>query len=150
MSKTIIKMNRVVFLLNILIVVVVSAGPAWKEVQRGSGLKIGMGGGKNSSSSRGNGIKLGGSTRGVRITTTTMAPEEDHIVHPPTVSTPNSGVAHLHVGMVVPYKSFGTREYTKAITSAKYSVQRKLKLFKFHDIQVHIVMKEMTPSPTGK
>ncbi|RZB41662.1 hypothetical protein BDFB_011116 [Asbolus verrucosus] len=26
---------------------------------------------------------------------------------------------------------------------------RKLKLFKHHDIQVHIVMKELTPSPTG-
>lgn len=149
MSKKVFNMNVVVFLLNVLIVVVVSGGPAWKEVQRGGGLKIGSGGVKNTTSSRGNGIKLGGSTRGVRLTTTTIIPEEDHI-YPPTVPTSNSGIVHLHVGMVVPYKSFGVREYTKAVTSAKYSVQRKLKLFKHHDIQVHIDMKELTPSPTGK
>lgn len=81
-------MNVLVIILNILIVVVVSGGPAWKEVQRGSGLKIGQGQ-KNISSTRGNGLKIGG-TRGSRLTTTTIQPEEDHI-NPPTVPTSNNG-----------------------------------------------------------
>lgn len=33
-------MNIVVFLLNVLVVLVVSGGPAWKDVQRGGGLKV--------------------------------------------------------------------------------------------------------------
>ncbi|KAK9880732.1 hypothetical protein WA026_013056 [Henosepilachna vigintioctopunctata] len=142
-------MNVVVFLLNILIVVVVSGGPAWKEEgRRGMGLKIGNAG-KSNISSRANGLRLGGSTRGSR-TTTALTPTEDEHIPPPTVPTSPSSADHLHVGMVVPYKSFGVREYTKAITSAKYNLQRKLKIFKNHDIQVHIVMKELTPSPTGR
>lgn len=149
LTNYIINMNVVVFILNILIVVVVSGGPAWKEVQRGGGLKIGSGSGKNLTASRGNGIKIGGSTRGSRITTTTtMLPEEDHI-NPPTISTSEPGITHLHVGMAVPYKSFGVREYNKAISNAKYTVHRKLKMFKHYDIKVHIVMKELTPTPTG-
>lgn len=142
-------MNKVVFILNILIVVVVSGGPAWKEVQRGSGIKIGTGS-KNATSPRGNGIRVGGSTRGVRITSTSLPEEYVDIVHTSTVATVKQGQHKLlHVGMVVPYKSFGVREYTKAVTSAKHNLQRKLKLFKTHDVQVHIVMKELTPSPTG-
>lgn len=141
-------MKVVVILLNVLIVAVVSGGPAWKDDgRRGSGLKIGSGG-KNNVSSRANGLRLGGSTRGSR-TTTALTPSEEDYVPPPTAPTSPSSVSHLHVGMVVPYKSFGVREYTKAITSSKYNLQRKLKIFKNHDIQVHIVMKELTPSPTG-
>lgn len=60
------------------------------------------------------------------------------------------GLKVLDVGIVVPYKSFEVREYTKAITFAKKTVHRKLKAFKYDDINVHIVMKEMTPSPTGE
>lgn len=140
-------MNVLVFLLNVLVVVVVSGGPAWKEVQRGGGLKIGSGGGRNSSLSRGNGIKIG-TSKGGRISTT-MIPEEDHL-SPPT-ATATSGDKHtlLNVGMVLPSKLFGVREYIKAISSAKYNLQRKLSLFKNHDIKVHIVLKEITPSPTG-
>ncbi|KAL3284513.1 hypothetical protein HHI36_018671 [Cryptolaemus montrouzieri] len=142
-------MNVVIFLLNVLIVVVVSGGPSWKEEgRRGSGLKIGSGG-RNNVSSRANGLRLGGSTRGSRTTTAITPTEEQHVAPPTASASPNYG-NHLHVGMVVPYKSFGVREYTKAITSAKYNLQRKLKLFKNHDIQVHIVMKELTPSPTGR
>lgn len=146
-----VKMKSVVFFLTILIAVVVSGGPAWKDqnVQRGSGLKIGQGGAKNTTSSRGNGIRLGSGNRGSRTTTTTTPPEEDHIQTPstPTFST---GLSQLHLGMVVPYKSFGVREYTKAVTSAKYNVARKLpELFKKYDLSVHTTMKELTPSPTG-
>lgn len=138
-------------ILNIVVVVlaIASGGPAWKEVHRGGGIKVGSGGSKNSSSLRGNGIKLGGSTRGTRLSTTTMPPEEDHIIHPPTVVTSQEDSIHLHVGMVVPYKAFGTREYNKAVTSAKYIVQRKLNFLKNYHINVHIMMKPMSPSPTG-
>lgn len=144
-------MNPVILFVDMMVVVLVGVigGPTWKEVHRGGGLKIGTGGSKNTSSLRGNGIKLGGSTRGVRISTTSMAPEEDHIIHPPTVATSQGDLFHLHVGMVVPYKAFGTREYNKAVNSAKYIVQRKLNFLKNYDISVHIMMKPMSPSPTG-
>lgn len=56
----------------------------------------------------------------------------------------------LHIGLVVPYKSFGTREYTKAVTSAIAGLTRKLTLFRSHELKVHLVMKELTPSPTSK
>ncbi|ENN73176.1 hypothetical protein YQE_10230, partial [Dendroctonus ponderosae] len=140
------------FALNLLVVSVVSGGPAWKEVQRGGGLKIGEKGGRNASSLRGNGIKIGSGGRGLRstTTTTTSVPEEEFI-HPPTSpSDRNGGIKHLNIGIVLPYKSFGVRDYTKAITTTKSLIARKLKLFKSHDIQVHIVMKALTPSPTGE
>lgn len=144
-------MNFIILLLNILmaVFVIVSGVSSWKEVHRGGGLKIGKAGSKNSTSLRGNGIKLGGSTRGVRLSTTTMAPEEDHIIHPPTIATSHGNLKHLHIGMVVPYKAFGTREYNKAVNSAKYIVQRKLSFLKEYDFSVHIMMKPMSPSPTG-
>lgn len=146
------KMKSEVFFLTILIAVVVSGGPAWKDqsVQRGGGIKLGQGSLKNATSSRGSGIKLGNANRGLRTTSTTSLPEEEHL---PTPSPPSysSGVSQLHLGMVVPYKSFGAREYTKAVTSAKYNVARKMPdLFKKYDLAVHTSMKELTPSPTGK
>lgn len=137
--------------LNIITIVltVIRGVPSWKEVHRGGGLKIGSSGNKSNNSLRGNGIKLGGSTRGIRMSTTTMAPEEDHIIHPPTVAISQGSLFHLHVGMVVPFKAFGTREYNKAVNNAKYIVQRKLNFLKNYDINVHIMMKPMSPSPTG-
>lgn len=143
-------MNVVIFLMNVLIVVVVSGGPAWKDIQRGGGLKVGQGGGKNANGSRGNGLRIG-SGRGIRVSTTTLSPAEEEQVQmqTPTIPTSYSGLKPLHVGIVVPYKSFGVREYVKASTFAKHNLQRKLKLFKEYDIQVHINMKELTPSPTG-
>lgn len=140
-------MNVVIFLLNVLIVVVVSGGPAWKDNQRGGGLKVGQGGGKNADGSRGNGLRVGGGQR-IRLSTTTFSPVEEDQVQTPAVPTNLSGLKQLHVGIVLPSKSFGVREYTKASTFAKHSLQRKLKLFKEYDIQVHINMKELTPSPT--
>lgn len=56
----------------------------------------------------------------------------------------------LQVGLVVPYKSFGTRDYTKAVTSAISGLQRKLNLFKRYDLKVRYAMKELTPSPMGE
>ncbi|XP_060534874.1 glutamate receptor ionotropic, NMDA 2B [Cylas formicarius] len=147
-------MKLTMFAFNLLVASVVSGGPAWKEVQRGGGLKIGAEkGGRNVSSSRGNGIKLGGGSRGMRsTTTTTSSPEiEDHVQPPTAAPSDRGGRAHhhLHVGMVVPSKSFGVREYTKAITTTKSIIQRKLKLFKKYEIEVHIAMNPMTPSPTA-
>lgn len=109
--------------------------------------QVGTGAGKNASGSRGNGLRVGTGRATRTSTTTVQPPEEPHTYAAPTSS---SGMRHLNVGIVVPYKSFGVREYTKATTSAKYNLARKLKLFKKHDIQVRIVMKEMTPSPTGE
>lgn len=108
--------------------------------------------GRNNTSARSSGIKLGSNARILRSTTTsTVPPEEDHL-YPPTSSSSdgNKRITPLNIGIVVPYKSFGVREYTKAITTTKSLIARKLKLFKTHDIQVHIVMKQMTPSPTGE
>lgn len=119
----------------------------WKQLHRKLSFQVGTGAGKNASGSRGNGLRIG-TGRATRTSTTTMQPpEEPHTYAAPTSS---SGMRHLNVGIVVPYKSFGVREYTKATTSAKYNLARKLKLFKKFDIQVRIVMKEMTPSPTGE
>lgn len=56
---------------------------------------------------------------------------------------------------MVPYKSFGVREYNKAINTATHTLQRstrgpKLGLFQRYDLYVKIAMKELTPSPTGE
>ncbi|KAG7211418.1 hypothetical protein KM043_010706 [Ampulex compressa] len=56
--------------------------------------------------------------------------------------------------MMVPYKSFGVRDYTKAIARAINTLQRssrapRLGLFQKYDIHVKIGMQELTPSPTA-
>ncbi|XP_025836924.1 glutamate receptor ionotropic, NMDA 2B [Agrilus planipennis] len=135
------------YLTNLLLTValallVVSGGPAWNKsnaVTRAPALKIGSGSSRNASLGRGNGLRIGSSRSG-RTTTTTPAP-----VINPTTST-NQKI--LQLGLVVPQKSFGVREYTKAVNNAKLSLSRKLpSLFKKYDLQVRIVMKELTPSP---
>lgn len=57
--------------------------------------------------------------------------------------------------MMVPYKTFGVRDYTKAVTSAINMLQKstrgpRLGLFQNHDIHVKISMMELTPSPTSE
>lgn len=145
-----IKMNFVVFYLTLMIAVVVSGGPAWKDtnIQRAGGLKVGHERNRTVTTSRGNGLKLGTGNRASRMTTT-AAPEDT--VHTPSITTLTNEISQLHVGMVVPHKAFGVREYNKAISSAKYNLQRKLvELWKTYDLQIRFVMKELTPSPTGK
>jgi hypothetical protein len=66
-----------------------------------------------------------------------------------------SPTTKLHIGLVVPSKSFGVREYTKAFHAAITGLQtrtrgRKLKMFYKHDISPIYDMKPLTPSPTGK
>lgn len=152
------KMNFICFSLMLLIAVVVSGGPAWKDqnVQRGGGLKIGQGGSKNVTGTRSNGLRLSSIGRVSRSTTTTTPPFEEYIQTPATSSSNNNinnnnHNKQLYIGLVVPYKSFGTREYTKAFTQTKNILVRKLvNMFKYYELQYHTVMKELTPSPKGK
>lgn len=131
-----------------------------KDVQRGTGIKLSSGRNLNSTGSRGTGLKLNFAGRGGGRQTT-IGPDNENFSSSVT-STPAPVIplvehedghhnTNLHVGLVVPYKSFGVREYTKAVTSAKAGLQRKLgRLFRKYDLQVHLSMKELTPSPTCK
>jgi hypothetical protein len=72
------------------------------------------------------------------------------VTQPPTPS-----ITKLHIGLVVPSKSFGVREYTKAFRASITGLQtrtrgRKLKMFYKYDINPRYDMKPLTPSPTGK
>ncbi|XP_071052349.1 glutamate receptor ionotropic, NMDA 2B isoform X6 [Onthophagus taurus] len=150
-------MNFVAFSLTLLVAAVVSGGPAWKEttIQRGGGLKIGTThvNGRNVSAPRGTGIKVGSGGRGFR-TTTTMIPFVVEEPPPATFLATTSAssitdeVRQMYVGMVVPHTTFGRREYVKAFQNTKRELGKKLgKLFERYDMQSHIVMKELTPSP---
>lgn len=128
---------------------------AWnneKAVQRGSGIKLNAANSKNGTGSRGTGLKLNFAGRsGGR--STTAAPDfynSTIVTTAPVVLTNNASSKNLNVGLVVPYKNFGYREYTKAITSAKAGLQRKLVRFRNYELSVHLSMKERTPSPTGE
>lgn len=62
---------------------------------------------------------------------------------------------NLTVGLVLPYKSFDTRIYTKEFSSAIHWLQRNFKLHKnniFKNYEIHhiIDMKQLTPTPTGR
>lgn len=72
-----------------------------------------------------------------------------------TTESPTLATTKLHIGLVVPSKSFGVREYTKAFHAAISGMQtrtrgRKLKMFYKYDITPRYDMKSLTPSPTGK
>jgi len=62
----------------------------------------------------------------------------------------------LTVGLVVPYKSFGKRDYTRAVTNAISAVQRATVrsptpiLSREYELQGHLSMVVLTPSPKGK
>jgi hypothetical protein len=76
----------------------------------------------------------------------------------PVISTTEStaqSTTTLHIGLMVPSKSFGVREYTKAFHAAITGLQtrtrgRKLKMFYKYDISPRYDMKSLTPSPTGR
>lgn len=152
------KMIGKVVLSTILLAVITNAGWNGQNVQRGSGIKLTSAVGKNGTGARGSGLKLNFSGRGggSRVGSTSFPdPWNSSTVVAPTPPIVTYESSHhtneLHVGLVVPYKSFGVREYTKAVTSAKAGLQRKLgSLFKRYDLQVHLSMKELTPSPTCK
>lgn len=154
MCSAVIKMIGRVILSTILLAVVINAGWNGQSVQRGSGIKLTSAIGKNGTSARGSGLKLNFSGRGGGSRSTSLSElwnSSTMLVPTPPIVSHESDVHsnNLHVGLVVPYKSFGVREYTKAVTSAKSGLQRKLgRLFRRYDLQVHLSMKELTPSPT--
>ncbi|XP_043290042.1 glutamate receptor ionotropic, NMDA 2B isoform X2 [Venturia canescens] len=131
-----------------------------------SSIKIGTGtSSRGSGTGRGNsGVRIGegknpSSTRQRIIppTTTTTTPQPHYVQPTPphsSNSAKNASKIYLKVGMVVPYKFFGTREYTKAAMTAIHGLQKsargpRLELFNFYDFNVIIDMKELTPSPTN-
>ncbi|XP_058806930.1 glutamate receptor ionotropic, NMDA 2A-like isoform X5 [Phymastichus coffea] len=64
----------------------------------------------------------------------------------------SNGTKMLKVGLAVPYKSFGYREYTKAVSRVVTALQKSTKrpnlgLFQHYDIFVKVAMQELTPSP---
>lgn len=88
--------------------------------------------------------------------TTTTSTERFRRQQPAPASSVNrQGHQTLTVGLVLPYKSFDTRVYTKEFTSAIHGLQRIFKsrkdnIFKSYDIHHIIDMKQLTPTPTGQ
>ncbi|XP_057321766.1 glutamate receptor ionotropic, NMDA 2B isoform X2 [Microplitis mediator] len=146
------------------------------DVIRGeSGIKVGIHergilfktfgiGSSREGSGRSSGVRIGESKSNItryktavvtQASYTTVTPS--YYTHAPQLSmfnNSNQNITYLKVGMVVPYKSFGVREYTKAVTSAISTLQRstrgpRLEMFQRYDIHVLITMKELTPSPTA-
>ncbi|KAE8739462.1 hypothetical protein FOCC_FOCC015038, partial [Frankliniella occidentalis] len=93
-------------------------------------------------------------------TSTPTAPVEQDEVEGDHNRRPSAGWAsdadgkkRLRVGLVLPYKAFGTRDYTKALTTAISGVQRmssrgrNLQGSRGFDLQGRISMMPLTPSP---
>ncbi|KAI4486101.1 hypothetical protein M0804_006590 [Polistes exclamans] len=121
-----------------------------------SGVRIGEGGFPNSTRKRI--FTTTTTTTTTTIATTTMITttlQPPRFTYPPQSSLENANNnTYLKVGMMVPYKTFGVRDYTKAVTSAINTLQKstrgpKLGLFQQHGIRVKISMMELTPSPTS-
>ncbi|XP_011338404.1 glutamate receptor ionotropic, NMDA 2B isoform X6 [Ooceraea biroi] len=113
------------------------------------GLNVGRG---NSAVRIGEG-RLSNTTRQRSFPTTTTSPAHA-FTYAPQSSVEKTNITTLKVGMMVPYKSFGVREYNKAINTATHTLQKstrgpKLGLFQRYDLYVKIAMKELTPSPTA-
>ncbi|XP_015178931.1 PREDICTED: glutamate receptor ionotropic, NMDA 2B isoform X4 [Polistes dominula] len=121
-----------------------------------SGVRIGEGGFPNSTRKRIFTTTTTTTTTTIattRMITTTLQPPR--FTYPPqsSLENNNNNNTYLKVGMMVPYKTFGVRDYTKAVTSAINTLQKstrgpKLGLFQQHGIRVKISMMELTPSPT--
>ncbi|XP_070168092.1 glutamate receptor ionotropic, NMDA 2B isoform X3 [Polyergus mexicanus] len=141
----------------------VLGSPPGSTIREG-GIKVGTGRGtapKGINVGRGNSAvrigegRLSNTTRQRSFPTTTTTTSA-----PPARFTPQSSVGnnynvtYLRVGMMVPYKSFGQREYTRAVTSVISALQRstrgpRLGFLERYDLHVKIAMKELTPSPTA-
>lgn len=106
--------------------------------ERGGGIKIGGGavGGGGRDGARGGGVRLG--VDGLRRPRTSPAPPPPRL---PSVIT---------AALVVPHKSFGARDYTKAEKAALSKLPRKLKLFSHVRLNVTLSMQTLTPSPMCK
>ncbi|XP_054286010.1 glutamate receptor ionotropic, NMDA 2B isoform X4 [Macrosteles quadrilineatus] len=74
---------------------------------------------------------------------------------PPPTSYSSSRLPMLNVGLVVPQKSFGLREYNRAVSTAVQflnrtgSRTRQLSVFQRHQVQFTMVMNSLTPTPTA-
>lgn len=139
-------------------------GTGTGKTRDGTGLKLGE---KNREVST---IKIGTSSKSRDIGTPSTAKPETVGAAEPTKSSRVEEVLHsssggggevaaptfegkrnLKVGVVVPWRSFGAREYMKAFNGATSSLERKrLGLFKKYQIQAEFDLKVITPSPTGK
>ncbi|KYN08767.1 hypothetical protein ALC62_00223 [Cyphomyrmex costatus] len=139
----------------------VLGSPPGNTVREG-GIKIGNRGtvSKGVNVGRGNSAvrigegRLSNSTRQRSFPTTTTTTTSPTRFTPQSSVGNNYNITDLKVGMMVPYKSFGVREYTRAVTTAINTLQRstrgpRLGLFQRYDLHVKIAMKELTPSPTG-
>lgn len=74
---------------------------------------------------------------------------------PPSTIEFTNGTKLLKIGLSVPYKSFGSREYTKAVSKVVNALQKSTKrpnlsLFQHYDIYVKVSMQELTPSPMSE
>lgn len=107
--------------------------------ERGGGIKIGGGalGAGGREGARGTGVRIGGEGN-IRRPRTSPAP--------PPPRAPSTITAAL----VVPHKSFGARDYTKAEKAALSKLPRKLKLFSHVRLNVTLSMQGLTPSPMCK
>ncbi|XP_036141844.1 glutamate receptor ionotropic, NMDA 2B isoform X5 [Monomorium pharaonis] len=141
----------------------VLGSPPGSTITREGGIKIGSGRGsisKGTNQGRGSSaVRIGEGGRLSNATRQRSFPTTTTTTTTPTRFTPQSSVGNnynitdLKVGLMVPYKSFGVREYTRAITTAISTLQRstrgpRLGFFQRHDLHVKIETKELTPSPT--
>lgn len=118
------------------------------ERERGSGVKVGERPQKTNGTNRAIlGVKIGD----------TANPKKTYAVDPSRVGksfeVDGKQERQLKLGLLLPYKNFGFREYNKAIASATTQLKRgsmKLNLFRMYEIDPRIVSLTMTPSPKSK
>ncbi|KAG8282176.1 hypothetical protein J6590_042631 [Homalodisca vitripennis] len=135
----------------------------WGQQRNQSGVRIGTGHRQVTATGPtnirgGSGIKIGSANKSQRNYTkpTTLAPLETPTPPPNPPPYSHKGLPILNVGLVVPLKSFGLREYNRAVSTAVTflnrtgSRTRQLSVFQRHQVQFHMVMNSLTPTPTGK
>ncbi|KYN43864.1 hypothetical protein ALC56_01734 [Trachymyrmex septentrionalis] len=155
---------RTTWILSLVMAPLLVLGSPPGNTIREGGIKVGNRGsisksinvGRGNSAVRiGEGSRLSNSTRQRSFPTTTTTTTTPTRFTPQSSVGNNYNITDLKVGMMVPYKSFGVREYTRAVTTAINTLQRstrgpRLGLFQRYDLHVKIAMKELTPSPTGE
>lgn len=74
-----------------------------------------------------------------------------------SVNSGGSGSDQLNIGLIAPHTNFGKRQYSQAITSAIFNLQKMrdtklgfLQNYEFKTNNVHFDMMTLTPSPTSK
>lgn len=134
-----------------LTVLLINAISCWRNQ---SGIKLnakptqgysGSGNRGRSSIQIGKGFGLKEMTTTIMSTTVEEEEEAPVVVTKPQVRN-HRNIYNLTIGIVLPFKTFGTREYTKAVTNAINALKKKdhEKQFKMH---FRIEMLNLTPSP---